>query len=68
MLNAYKCDDVLCADKPFILDNAERQKCEIYTRVMGYHRPVSEFNLGKKSEYNQRTCFYEPVPCDLTDD
>ena len=27
--------------------------------VMGYHRPVSEFNRGKKSEYYTRVCFSE---------
>jgi len=35
----------------------ERTKCEIWTRVMGYHRPVSEFNTGKKSEDAERTPF-----------
>jgi ribonucleoside-triphosphate reductase len=32
-------------------------RCEVWTRVMGYHRPVSEFNLGKKSEYADRVNF-----------
>ena len=41
------------------LTDAERQPCEIWTRVMGYHRPVSEFNRGKKSEYYSRKCFCE---------
>lgn len=41
------------------LSDAERQPCEIWTRVMGYHRPVSEFNRGKKSEYYSRKCFAE---------
>ena len=41
------------------LTDAERQPCEIWTRVMGYHRPVSEFNRGKKSEYYSRKCFTE---------
>lgn len=36
-----------------------RTKCEIYTRVMGYYRPVSQFNNGKKSEFYTRTCFTE---------
>lgn len=27
--------------------------------VMGYHRPVSEFNRGKKSEFYSRLCFTE---------
>ena len=42
------------------LADEERQPCEVWTRVMGYHRPVSSFNRGKKSEYAERTCFAEP--------
>lgn len=41
------------------LDDKERQPTEVWTRVMGYHRPVSEFNKGKKSEYYSRKCFCE---------
>lgn len=41
------------------LQDSERQPCEIWTRVMGYHRPISEFNRGKKSEYYSRKCFCE---------
>lgn len=41
------------------LNDEERQPCEVWTRVMGYHRPVSEFNRGKKSEYYSRKCFEE---------
>lgn len=41
------------------LENSERQPCEVWTRVMGYFRPVSEFNIGKKSEYAERVCFSE---------
>ncbi len=36
-----------------------RTKCLVYTRVMGYHRPVESFNIGKKGEHNQRTHFKE---------
>jgi len=42
-----------------ILNDAERQPCEIWTRVMGYHRPVSSFNTGKKGEFHERTYFIE---------
>lgn len=38
---------------------AERTKCEIWTRVMGYHRPVSQYNFGKKSEFYSRLYFEE---------
>ncbi|MBQ7660147.1 MAG: hypothetical protein IJS26_05395 [Alphaproteobacteria bacterium] len=41
------------------LADSERQPCEIWTRCMGYHRPISEFNRGKKSEYYERLCFDE---------
>jgi hypothetical protein len=37
----------------------ERTRCEIYTRVMGYYRPVSHFNEGKKSEHYSRIHFTE---------
>src|SRR5699024_8017953 len=35
------------------------QGCEVWTRVMGYFRPVSSFNIGKKGEYAERTFFTE---------
>ena len=41
------------------LNDAERQRCEVWTRVMGYHRPVASFNIGKKGEHRQRRFFSE---------
>lgn len=35
------------------------QTCEVWTRVMGYFRPVQSFNIGKKGEYAERTMFTE---------
>jgi hypothetical protein len=43
------------------LMDEERQPCEVWTRVMGYHRPVSEFNPGKQSEHSERRYFREAV-------
>lgn len=40
---------------------AERTKCEIWTRCMGYHRPVENFNAGKQSEFRERKMFKESV-------
>ena len=37
----------------------QRQRCEVWTRVMGYHRPVSAFNPGKQSEHRERAHFTE---------
>jgi len=37
------------------------RSCEIWTRVMGYYRPKSAFNIGKQGEYEERVCFCEPA-------
>ncbi len=42
------------------LEPAERQPCEVWTRCMGYHRPVSAFNPGKKAEHAERVFFRAP--------
>ena len=47
---------------PYHLADHERQRCEVWTRVMGYHRPVSEFNPGKQCEHGERQHFDEPWP------
>ena len=41
------------------LPENERTRCEVWTRVMGYLRPVSQFNAGKQSEHRERTPFRE---------
>ena len=43
-------------------EQSKRQRCEVWTRVMGYHRPVSEFNPGKQSEHRERVHFVETTP------
>jgi ribonucleoside-triphosphate reductase len=37
--------------------------CEVWTRVMGYHRPVSSFNKGKQGEFHERQFFEEARCC-----
>lgn len=32
-------------------------KCEVYSRVVGYFRPVQNWNDGKKEEYMDRKVF-----------
>lgn len=39
------------------LTDDERQPCEVWTRVMGYHRPVASFNTGKQGEFAERVNF-----------
>ena len=40
-------------------NDSKRTKCVVYTRVMGYFRPVESFNLGKKGEHKERVFFVE---------
>ena len=44
------------------LHKNQRTKCIVYTRVMGYHRPVESFNIGKKGEHIERKFFREKAP------
>jgi anaerobic ribonucleoside-triphosphate reductase len=46
------------------LPDAERQPCEVYTRVMGYIRPTTEFNKGKQAEYAERKHYTFPCSCE----
>ncbi|GAB1825510.1 anaerobic ribonucleoside-triphosphate reductase [Turicimonas muris] len=46
-------------DKDIVLKDEERTKCEVWTRVMGYHRPTSSFNIGKQGEFAERKYFTE---------
>ena len=34
-----------------------KQPCEVYSRVVGYYRPVQQYNTGKQTEYRQRKEF-----------
>jgi anaerobic ribonucleoside-triphosphate reductase len=43
------------------IEDAARQRCEVWTRVMGYHRPVAQWNPGKQSEHGERRFFVEPA-------
>lgn len=45
--------------KEIKLEDKERQPCEIWTRVMGYHRPKESFNRGKVAEFEERKYFEE---------
>ncbi|RRC94461.1 ribonucleoside triphosphate reductase [Schaalia canis] len=49
-----------CAERAAAMGiEAEPQQCEVWTRVMGYFRPVHSFNIGKKGEYAERLMFNE---------
>ena len=48
-----------CAKCAELHPGAEPVECEVWTRVMGYFRPVKSFNIGKKGEYMERQMFTE---------
>jgi hypothetical protein len=43
-------------------DGRMRTATCIYSRVMGYHRPVDSWNAGKQSEHRERVPFRESGP------
>lgn len=50
--------------REIVIDDSERTPVECWSRVMGYHRPVSEWNRGKKQEFADRK-FFSESSCDL---
>lgn len=39
--------------------NAQRTRCEVFSRCMGYYKQVSNFNIGKYAEFCERKTFTE---------
>ncbi len=35
----------------------KRTKCEVYSRIVGYLRPLSQYNRGKQEEFKARKTF-----------
>jgi len=33
--------------------------CEVFSRVVGYYRPIHNWNLGKREEFKDRLAFSE---------
>ncbi len=57
----------VCADHGYL--RGEHQQCtycgretEVYARIVGYYRPVRNWNLGKREEYSQRRMFAVSFP------
>lgn len=55
-INVFKCTE--CYTKNPALTNY--QPCEVYSRVVGYIRPVQQWHKGKKQEFGERTEFGMP--------
>jgi ribonucleoside-triphosphate reductase len=39
------------------MEKVERQRCEVYSRVVGFIRPVRQWNNGKTAEFHDRKAF-----------
>jgi len=39
------------------LVNVKGTKCEVYSRIVGYFRPVKQWNNGKQEEFYERKMF-----------
>ena len=42
------------------ISDEERTETEVWTRVMGYYRPVDHWNVGKRAEFEERKWFKYP--------
>ena len=40
----------------------QRQRCEIFSRVVGYLRPIDQWNDGKRAEFKMRTLYDKDIP------
>jgi len=49
-IRVFKCDN--CYEKNKELRNY--QSCEVYSRIVGYLRPLQQWNLGKQREFKER--------------
>jgi len=55
-INILKCNN--CYEKNPALTNF--RECEVYSRVVGYIRPVQQWHKGKKQEFVERLEFNTP--------
>ncbi len=49
-LFVFKCEKCL-ENNPSL---SEYKECEVYSRIVGYLRPVKQWNDGKRQEYSER--------------
>lgn len=58
-IEILKCND--CFKKNSSLTNY--QSCEVYSRIVGYLRPVQQWNVGKQEEFKNRKDFNLKKEC-----
>jgi len=50
-------DSNLILEDGTLISAEERQKAEVYSRVVGYLRPVEQWNDGKQTEFADRKTY-----------
>lgn len=58
-ITIFKCQD--CYGKNPGLTNF--RQCEVYSRIVGYLRPVQQWNVGKQQEFAERKEYQAPPEC-----
>lgn len=61
--NKINAEDVESVDSSLVVtlkDGSKHQIVESFSRVMGYLRPMSEYNIGKRQEHEDRKLFQQP--------
>lgn len=49
-INVFKCNECF-KNKPELTNY---KQCEVYSRIVGYLRPIQQWHVGKKEEYSER--------------
>jgi hypothetical protein len=47
----------LLLDNGMVIPMEKRQPCEVFSRIIGYLRPVAQWNKGKQAEWKDRVPF-----------
>ena len=65
-MEQYNWRDIIRFNIKKVIYMSERKKnvcgqpCEVYSRVVGYYRPVQNWNKGKTEEYKERKVYNSP--------
>lgn len=47
-------------DEAGVAPGVKRVACEVYSRIVGYLRPVADWNKGKQQEFSERKTYQAP--------
>jgi len=50
-------DGNLLREDGVVIPASERSKCEVYSRIVGYLRPLEDWHLGKQAEWKDRKTY-----------